>query len=105
MNRGKDAGTPEKTVVLSAWNDGGCEGKLEIKAVLEDALTEDTSFPASVCLSPIVSICEDVVVGNGGPPFDPATVTESPDDSASSHNGMWQGIALAVAGVAAVLIA
>lgn len=86
-----DAGTPEKTVVLSAWNDGGCEGEMEVKAVLRDALTEDFGVPPSNCLSPIVPICQVFNNGTGGEPYVPA---EDDSGSADIKTTMWLGIGL-----------
>ena len=92
-----DAVTPEKIIVLSAWNDGGCEGNMEIKAVLQDSLSQDLSLPPSECLSGIVPICQEVTSGTGGPPFDP-NVTGTPCDSAGSKEPIWLGLGVALVG-------
>ena len=89
-----DAGTPEKTIILSAWNDGGCEGNMAIKAVVKDALTEDASLPSSVCLSPIIQVCDAFVNGTGGEPWDPSMESLS---SAGSKLTLLSAIGLTVA--------
>ena len=88
-----DAGNPESKMIVSVWNDGGCEGNLIFDAVLSDDPASEAAIasgePASVCLSGFSQICEDVDGGNSTGTFDPDRVCGEEDISAATNLSAW----------------
>ena len=99
-----DAGTTENSVVISAWNDGGCEGNLIFNAVINDELPEEPiTLPASMCLAEITTVCPEVANGTGGE-FYNSTLAAMENSAAPNSFGWLAGRILMVALAAMVVV-
>ena len=86
-------------MIVSVWNDGGCEGNLIFDAVLSDDPASEAAIasgePASVCLSGFSQICEDVDGGISTGTFDPDRVCGEEDISgANNWSTLYHGASL-----------